>query len=234
MTPHNNASKFDYAKTVLMPGDPIRAKHIALEYLKNVKLINDVRGCFGYTGIYNGKNISLQASGMGQPSLGIYATELFDVYGVEKIIRLGTCGTFQKNINVGDILIPLSALTDSTITKINNQNLNSSPCCDYILLKQIMMKFENSNITKQVMPGYFMSSDLFYNEDKNWWEKYKKLGVMGVDMETHYLYHLALMRKKQAITINIVSNHLETSEELSPSERVEIFDNTIKIILEAL
>jgi len=234
MTPHNNASKFDYAKTVLMPGDPIRAKHLAVKYLSNIKLINDVRGCFGYTGLYNGKNISLQASGMGQPSLGIYATELFDVYGVEKIIRIGTCGTFQNNIKIGDILIPLSALTDSIISKIDNQNINISPCCDYDLLKQIMNKFDNSNINNKVLPCYFMSTDIFYNEEKNWWKKYKRLGVMGVDMETHYLYHLALMRKKKAITINIVSNHLETSEELSPSKRVEIFDNIIKIILEAL
>lgn len=217
MTPHIEARPGDYAETVLMPGDPLRAAYIAENFLENSVQVNGVRNCLGFTGWHKGHRISVQASGMGQPSLGIYATELFDNYGVQRIIRIGTCGAFQPHMALGDLVIPLSASSDSQLGKY--EGIQISPCCSYQLLEKVAQTAQNNSINCHI--GAFFASDHFYNKKSDWWHAYRDAGILGVDMETYYLYLLAMERNKQAITINIISDNFNHEHKLSHKERVE-------------
>lgn len=217
MTPHIEAKPGDYAETVLMPGDPLRAAYIAENFLENSVQVNGVRNCLGFTGWHKGHRISVQASGMGQPSLGIYATELFDNYGVQRIIRIGTCGAFLPNMALGDLVIPISASSDSQLGK--REGLNIAPCCTYELLEAAVKAARTHSMTFHT--GAFFASDHFYNKSADWWHAYRDAGILGVDMETYYLYLLAMERNKQAITINIVSDNFNHQGKLTPQERIE-------------
>ena len=230
MTPHIEAQPGDYADTVLMPGDPLRAAYIAENFLERCKQVNSVRNCLGFTGWYAGHRVSVQASGMGQPSLGIYATELFDVYGVERIIRIGTCGAFQPWMGLGDLVIPLSAASDSQLGK--SDGVHVAPCCSHNLLQKIIE--HAGDLHSRLHFGSLYSSDCFYNTPSDWWIKYREAGVLGVDMETYYLYYLALIRKKSAITINTVSDNFNFATKLTPTERITHTRMSVDLILQSL
>lgn len=228
MTPHINAPKGAYASTVLMPGDPKRAEYIANTFLTGVEQVNDVRGCLGYTGLYYHKRISVQASGMGQPSIGIYSYELFTKYDVQNIIRVGTCGAFQKYINIGDVIVATTSSSEST--QIND--FVFSPSCSYSLLKQVDYQLGVSSNKHYVGP--IMSIDAFYHEDANWWKRLAALNILGVDMETYMLYYNAMRTGRNALTVNMVSDNLWGGYEMTPSERVSKVDNMVVAILESI
>lgn len=232
MTPHIQARVGDYASTVLMPGDPLRAKWIADTFLQNVTQVNSVRNCLGYTGTYKGKQVSVQASGMGQASLGIYATELFKFYEVENIIRVGTCGAFDKNMPLGHIIVAMSAFTENSISANILPNWIFNPCCDFTLLTRMISQLEKTKSKHSV--GAISSIDWFYRDDNNWWKILKDYGVLGVDMETHVLYLIAMKYGRSALTVNAVSDNLDSGQQMSPEERQTSLNDLIMNVLETL
>lgn len=228
MTPHIEAKKGDYYSTVLMPGDPLRAKHIAENFLTDVKCVNTVRNCLGYSGKYKGKEVSVQASGMGQPSLGIYAYELYNCYNVESIIRVGSCGAISPKLKVGDIVVALTASTDSSMTKNIVPGFSISPCCDYSLLKNFMEISPNSYV------GPMISNDYFYQLDMEWFKPFVDLGIFAVDMETHVLYALSMKYAKKSLSVNTVSDHLLGGVEMTSKERETQLNDMIQFVLESV
>tara|TARA_R110002074_G_scaffold400322_1_gene595499 strand:- start:1930 stop:2637 length:708 start_codon:yes stop_codon:yes gene_type:complete len=230
MTPHLEAKVGDYASTVLMPGDPLRAKWIAETYLTNVKQVNSVRNCLGFTGNYRGHSVSVQASGMGQPSLSIYAHELYETYKVDNIIRVGSCGGIGNNVAIGDIVIASSASTDSNMSKLLlGNNIDINPPADWNLLESFI-----NNIPKDIRytVGNIISSDWFYHPDKNWFRGLDKIGILGVEMEAHMLYAIAMIKNKRALAVNTVSNHFTTGGALSSAERETSFTTMTEISLD--
>lgn len=232
MTPHIEAADGAYANTVLMPGDPVRATHLAETFLTDVVQINTVRNCFGYTGYYGSRQISVQASGMGQASLSIYVHELFKFYNVQKIIRVGTCGSFFQDIRVGDVIVAMTAGTENSMVSQTLPHYTFAPCCDYNLLECAVNALKRNGQSYNV--GAITASDYFYQDNPNWWKILKDQGVLGVDMETHILYYLAMKYGKRALTVNLVSNNLATHEELSSADRVNKLDAMVKSVLESL
>ena len=228
MTPHIEAKKGDYYPTVLMPGDPLRAKYIAGQFLTDVVCINKIRNCFGFSGRYKGKDVSVQASGMGQPSLGIYVHELYNFYDVESIIRVGSCGGISTNVKIGDIIVALTASTDSSMTTNLVPGFTICPCCDYGLLKNYMSYKPDAKV------GSIISNDYFYQPNQKWFEPFTSLGILAVEMETHLLYTLAMKNSKKALSVNTVSDHLLNKEEMSPKERETGLNVMIESILESL
>ena len=194
MTPHIEANKGDYHKTVLMPGDPLRAAWIANHYFDDAVQVNGVRNCLGFSGTYKGKKVSVQASGMGHSSIGIYAQELFDYYDVDTIIRVGSCGGISDNVSKGDIVVAMSCATDSAMTDNLVTGFKFSPCCDYELLKNYM------DINPKAFVGQMISNDYFYQPIANWYYNVAKMGVLAVDMETHVLYSLAMRFNKKSLS----------------------------------
>ena len=230
-TPHINAPKDAFAKTVLMPGDPKRAKHIADTYLKNAVLVNDVRGVQGYTGEYKGKKVSVMASGMGIPSIGIYSYELFHAYNVENIIRIGTCGALLKDMKVKDIVIATGACTDSNYGSNFGLNGNISAVPSFKLLKkadEISTKLGFQDRTKF---GQILSSDIFYGDQPGLLD-WAKIGVLAVEMEAYGLYLNAARAGKHGLTICSVSNNIVTNEELTAEERTKNVNDMILLALE--
>ena len=230
-TPHINAPKDAFAKTVLMPGDPKRAKHIADTYLKNAVLVNDVRGVQGYTGEYKGKKVSVMASGMGIPSIGIYSYELYHAYNVENIIRIGTCGALLKDMKVKDIVIATGACTDSNYGSNFGLNGNISAVPSFKLLKkadEIATKLGFQDRTKF---GQILSSDIFYGDQPGLLD-WAKIGVLAVEMEAYGLYLNAARAGKHGLTICSVSNNIVTNEELTAEERTKNVNDMILLALE--
>ena len=227
-TPHIEAKSGQYHKTVLMPGDPLRAKWIAENFLDDLVLVNSVRNCLGYTGTYNGKPVSVQASGMGQASLGIYAHELYNFYEVEKIIRVGSCGGIAPHLKVGDVVVAMSAATDNAMTDNLASGFRLSPCCDYHLLSEYLKQ----NIEAYV--GQMVSNDYFYQPDENWFKPLEKMGILAVDMETHVLYSIANRFGKKALSVNTVSDHLTSGEQMSSKEREQGLGYMVETILESV
>ncbi|MBO5926902.1 MAG: purine-nucleoside phosphorylase [Clostridia bacterium] len=229
-TPHITAKLGDFAKTVLMPGDPLRAKFIAENYLENAKLVNNVRGINGYTGYYKGKRISVMASGMGQPSMGIYSYELFKFYNVDNIIRVGSCGGFSKDLHVRDVVIAMGACTNGNYASQYKLNGTFAPIADFSLLKKSVDVCENKGVKYKV--GNILSSDMFY-DDANSGLDWAKMGVLGVEMETAALYCNASRLNKRALTILTVSDSFIYPEEnTSAEERQNSFTTMIEIALE--
>ena len=227
-TPHIEAHIGAYHDTVLMPGDPLRAKWIAENFLDKYEVVNTVRNCLGYSGTYKGKKVSVQASGMGQASLGIYAHELYNVYGVNRIIRVGSCGGISPNLKVGDIVVAMSAATDSAMTENLIPGFKLSPCCDYTSLKSYM------SVNPIASVGQMVSNDYFYQPQFDWYQPFAKMGVLAVDMETHVLYSLAMRYGKRALSVNTVSDHLISGEEMSSKEREHGLNYMIKSVLQSL
>ena len=228
-TPHNNAQKGDFAKTVLMPGDPLRAKFIAETFLTAPKLVNNVRGVQGYTGTYTGTPVSVMASGMGIPSIGIYSYELFTQYGVENIIRVGSAGAMRADMPLGSVMAGMGACTNSAFLEQYELGGNYAPICDFDLL---MAAVESARELGVEMPvGNLYSSDTFYDAaGRNM--RYQKMGVMAVEMEAAGLYATAAYTGKRALAICSISDNLVTGQELSADERQNTFTNMMKIGLE--
>ena len=230
-TPHNNAKDNAFAKTVLMPGDPLRAKYIAEHFLEDVELVTSVRNMFGYTGTYKGKRVSVMGSGMGMPSIGIYATELFKFYGVENIIRVGSCGSYQENIDLYDVILVHGCCTDSNYAYQYNLNGGTfSAISDFGLLHKAYTVSKEKNMPVHV--GNVVASDVFYGEDPTAWHRWKKMGVLGVEMESYALFAIAARLNKKALTILTVSDSLISHKETTPEERERNFNQMIEIALE--
>ena len=230
-TPHIKAEVGDFAPTVLMPGDPLRAKYIAENFLSDVKLVNSVRNILGYTGTYKGKRVSVMASGMGQPSIGIYSHELFTHFGVERIIRVGTCGSYRQDINLFDILICSGACTDSNWAgQFDLKGGTFSAISDFELTKQAYDAIKKRNLPVHV--GNILSSDIFYDVDPNSWKKWAALGCMGVEMESYALYATAARLNKKALCLLTVTDHFLKPEKASAQQREQGLRQMLEIALE--
>ena len=228
-TPHITAKEGDFARTVLMPGDPLRSKFFAENFLENPVLVNNVRGVQGYTGTYHGKRVSVMASGMGMPSIGIYSYELFNFYGVENIIRIGSAGMLSEKLKVRDIVAGMTAFTNSSFGKQFGFDGTLAPCCSYELLTQAME--EAKKLGAHMVPGALYSSDCFYDESAPL-GKLKNLGVLAVEMEAAALYLNAARAGKNALAICTISDNPFTGEGLSAEERQNSFTQMMKIALE--
>ena len=230
-TPHNCANKGDIAKTVLMPGDPLRAKYIAENYLEDIVCFNTVRNMFGYTGTYKGKKISVMGGGMGMPSVGIYTYELFNFYDVENIIRIGSMGAYSDDIALGDLVIAIGACTDSNYVSNFNLPGHYAPVATYELLRKAVDTAERLGVKTVV--GNVISTDYFYVEDPSINDRWKKMGVLGVEMEAALFYMNAARFGKNSLCMLTVSDHLYRNEALSPEERQTGFRNMMEVALEA-
>ncbi|MGN0556908.1 MAG: purine-nucleoside phosphorylase [Acutalibacteraceae bacterium] len=228
-TPHIDASPSDFAKTVLMPGDPKRSRFIAENYLCSPRLINDVRGIQGYTGSWRGVPVSVMASGMGMPSMSIYAHELYTVFGVENIIRIGSMGGYADSAAVRDIVLALTASTDSNMQNIYRLNGHFAPCVSYPLLCKAILAAKALEIPFKA--GAVLSSDSFYTPNLEDAKKWRDLGVIGVEMETAALYMTAAECGKNALSILTVSDHVFGGAALSADERESSLTDMITLAL---
>ena len=226
-TPHITAKEGDFARTVLMPGDPLRARFIAETYFENPVLVNNTRGVQGYTGTYKGKRVSVMASGMGMPSIGIYSYELFNFYGVENIIRVGTAGGIGDNVKLRDVVMGMSAYTNSNFGRQFFDG-NVAPCCSFRLLDAAVSAARAMGIEPNV--GALYSSDVFYDEAGGA-GKLKKLGVLAVEMEAAALYLNAARAGKNALAICTISDHIFTGEALPAEARQTSFTQMMEIAL---
>ena len=229
-TPHNGAKEGDFAKTVLMPGDPLRAKYIAETYLENPRLVTSVRNMLGYTGAYKGKEISVMGGGMGMPSVGIYTYELFNFYGVDNIIRIGSAGALSDTLKLKDVVIGMGACTDSNYAAQYGLPGTFAPIADYGLLRRAVEVAEKQGTN--VVVGNVLSSDAFYNANKNANDLWKSMGVLAVEMEAAALYMNAAKAGKNALCILSISDHIYSGEELSAEERQVGFGKMMEIALE--
>ena len=228
-TPHNSAKAGDFAPTVLMPGDPLRSKFIAETFLTDPVLVNNVRGVQGYTGYYKGKRVSVMASGMGMPSIGIYSYELYNFYGVENIIRIGTAGMVQPFLKLRDVVAGMSAYTNSAYGRQFGFDGMVSPCCDYSLLAKAVSAAEKMGV--RLVPGPIYSSDTFYDESQPL-GKLRNLGILAVEMEAAALYLNAARAGKKALALCTISDNPFTGEGLSSDERQLSFTQMMEIALE--
>jgi purine-nucleoside phosphorylase len=228
-TPHISAKPGDFAKTVLMPGDPLRAKYIAENFLEDAVLVNNVRGVQGYTGFYKGKRVSVMASGMGQPAIGIYSYELYNFYDVETIIRVGSCGSFSPDLHARDIIVAMGACTNGNYASQYNLPGTFCPIADFDLVRRAADECEKAGVNYRV--GNIFSSDMFY-DDANSGMQWAKMGVLGVEMESAALYCNAARAGKNALAILTVSDHLLTGEALSAEDRQNTFTDMMKLSLE--
>ena len=232
MTPHNEAKKEDIAKTVIMPGDPLRAKYIAETYLEDYKLVNTVRNMLAYTGFYHGKKVSIMASGMGMPSMGIYSYELYKFYDVDTIIRVGSAGAYTRDLNLYDIVLVKGCFSESTYAKTQNG------CDDNIMygskeLNEHIMKVAKLN---NVIIHYnnIHSSDVFYQEDNHFDDLLNKYGCVCVEMESFALFHNANVLGKKAACLLTISDSLVTHEETTSEERQNSFNKMIELALNSV
>ena len=229
-TAHNNAKANDFAKTVLMPGDPLRAKYIAETYLENLRQVTAVRNMFGYTGTYKGKEISVMGGGMGMPSIGIYSYELFNFYGVDQIIRIGSAGALQDHIKVMDVVIGMGACTDSNYAYQYGLPGTFAPIADYELMNKAIETAKRQGIN--VVVGNVVSSDVFYNADPTVNDRWRSMGVLAVEMEAAALYMNAAKAKKKALCMLTISDHIYTGEALCAEDRQLGFGKMMEIALE--
>ena len=230
MSMHITAKPGEIAESILLPGDPLRAKFIAENFLENAKLYNEVRGIFGYTGIYKGKRVSVQGTGMGIPSISIYVNELFRDYGVKRAIRIGTAGAIQENIKVRDMVIAMTACTDSGANKIRFGGRDFAPSATFALVKKALETAKEKNWRATV--GSIISSDMFYTEDPQEWKLWAKFGVLAVEMEAAELYTLAAKYGRECLAILTISDHIVTGEVTTPEERQTTFTRMMEVALE--
>ncbi len=229
-TPHISAMPGDFAPTVLMPGDPLRSRFIAETFLTDAKLVNDVRGVQGYTGLYGGKRVSVMASGMGMPSMGIYSYELFNFYGVERSIRVGSAGAMTDRVRVRDVVAAMSAYAVSGYGDRIGFSGHLAPCCSYRLLREADEAARRLGIP--LFPGAVFSSDAFYEGDDPAWKKLAPLGVCCVEMETFALYLNAAQAGKEALSLLTISDSLVTGESLPAQQRQTSFTDMMRLALE--
>lgn len=232
MSVHIGAKKGDIADKVLLPGDPLRAKYIAENFLKDVYCYNEVRGMLGFTGTYKGENISVQGTGMGVPSLSIYANELMESYDVQKLIRVGTCGALQKDVKVRDVILASTSTTDSQMNRMVFGGIDFAPTADFPLLKNAYDSGVEKGLNLRV--GNVFTSDSFYRDNaKELNELLAKYNVLAIEMETSALYTLAAKHSRQALSVLTVSDHIITGEETTSEERQTTFNEMIEVALEA-
>lgn len=229
-TPHNSAETSDYARTVLMPGDPLRSKFIAENFLENSRLVNNVRSIQGYTGVWKGAPVTVQASGMGIPSIGIYSWELYNFYNVENIIRVGSAGGISDELRLMDVVAALGACTDSNFAHQFNLNGTFAPTADWTLLSAAMSAAAERGVAMRA--GNILSTDNFYSDGSDGADQWKKMGVLAVEMEAAGLYMTAARAGKRALCLCTISDHLYSKEELSPQERQTSFTQMIEIALD--
>lgn len=232
MSIHINAQQGDIADKILLPGDPLRAKFIAETFLENPKQYNDVRGMLGFTGTYKGERVSVQGTGMGVPSISIYVHELINEYKVNKLIRVGSCGSFQEDVKVRDVILAMSASTDSAVNKIRFNGLDYAPTANFDLLKNAYEVVSQKNMNVHV--GNVLTSDSFYENNDAFIPLLQKHGSLAVEMETSALYTIAAAFKAKALSILTVSDHLITGELTTSEERQLTFNQMIEIALDTI
>ncbi|GGJ81367.1 purine-nucleoside phosphorylase [Deinococcus aquiradiocola] len=226
-----NAQEGQIAPTVLLPGDPLRAQHIAQTFFDNPVQHNSVRGMLGFTGTYRGKPVSVQGTGMGMPSAGIYVHELIHSYGAKTLVRVGTCGSYQKDVHVRDIVLGQAACTDSNLNFTRFQGLSYAPIADFSLLMAAYQRAQARGFAAHV--GNIMSSDIFYQDDPQSFQMWADHGVLAVEMEAAALYTQAAKAGVRALTVLTVSDHLVTHEVTTAEERQTTFNQMIEVALEA-
>lgn len=232
MSVHNAAKKGDIAESILLPGDPMRAKYIAENFLKEVTCYNQVRGMLGFTGLYKGERVSVQGTGMGVPSISIYVTELIQEYGVKNLLRIGTCGALREDVKVRDMILAMTSSTDSAVNKVRFDGMDYAPCANYQLLSKAHQAAQNEKFSIQV--GGVLTSDTFYHDEHkaDMWKLWAKFGVLAVEMETTALYTIAAKHDVNALSILTVSDSLVTGEATSPEERETTLNSMITVGLE--
>ncbi len=229
-TAHNQAKKGQIAETVLLPGDPLRAKFIAENFLEDVVEFNSVRNMLGYTGKYKGKEVSVMGTGMGMPSMGIYSYELIHFYGVKNLIRVGSCGSYQEDVKIHDIILAQGACTNSNFASQYELPGTFSAIASFELLEKAKKIADDKNYKVRV--GNILSSDIFYNDHPEVWKKWADIGVLGVEMEAYALYANAAKAGVNALTILTVSDSLVSQEATTPKERETTFTKMMEIALE--
>ncbi|OBU13159.1 purine-nucleoside phosphorylase [Morganella psychrotolerans] len=231
-TPHINAESGDFSDVVLMPGDPLRAKYIAENFLDDIKQVNDVRGMLGFTGTYKGRRISVMGHGMGIPSCSIYAKELITEFGVKTIIRVGSCGAISPDVKLRDVVIAMGASTDSKVNRLRFKDNDFAAIADFGLVRNAVDAAEKAGIPARV--GNIFSADLFYTPDPQMFDVMEKYGILGVEMEAAGIYGVAAEFGAKALTICTVSDHIRTGDNLPSDERQTSFNEMITIALESV
>ena len=231
-TLHIEAARGDFAETVLMPGDPLRAQALAKAHFDDVRLVNSVRNMLGFTGTFKGQAVSIMGSGMGMPSISIYAHELFDYYGVKQIIRIGTCGGLSADMQVGDLILASAASTDSAMNRQRFSDWDFAAVADAELLLKVHEKALERGL--KIRTGSVFASDFFYHPDEAFIEKLQKMGVLAVDMESAALYALAQQHGKRALTILSVSDVIPTGERATHETRQNAFGTALEVVLDAV
>jgi purine-nucleoside phosphorylase len=230
MSIHIGAEPRQVAPTVLLPGDPLRAQFVAETYLKDVEMYNEVRGMLGFTGTWNGVRVSVQGSGMGMPSLAIYANELIRSYGVQRLIRIGSCGSMQATVGVRDLIVAMTASTDSAMNRRRFRGMDFAPAAGWNLLRTAVNAATERSM--KLHAGGILSSDTFYQDDPEEWKLWAAYGVLAVEMETNQLYTLAAKHGVEALSLLTVSDSLVSGEELSSEERQSTFHEMVELALE--
>jgi purine-nucleoside phosphorylase len=230
MSVHIGAKPNEIAESILLPGDPLRAKYIAETFLEDAVCYNEVRGMLGFTGTYKGHRISVQGTGMGVPSIAIYVNELMQSYNVQKLIRVGTCGAIQQDVKVRDVILAMSASTDSQMNRMTFGGVDYAPTADFKLLKHAYDAGTEKGLKLKV--GNVFTADMFYNDNSEL-EKWAKYGVLAIEMESAALYTLAAKFGRQALSVLTVSDHILTGEETTSEERQTTFNEMMEIALEA-
>ena len=231
-TKHMNAASGDFAETVLMPGDPLRAQYIADKYLEDARRVTDVRNMWGFTGAYKGKPVSVMAHGMGIPSVSIYCSELITEYGVKRLVRVGSCGTTHPEVKLRDVLIAMGACTDSNVNRMRFGGYDFAPLATFSLVQNAVRAAEENNVRYHV--GNIFSADLFYTPDPDMFETMAKYNVLGVEMEAAGIYPLAAEHGVEALAVCTVSDDIVSGDALSSDERQTTFDEMILVALETV
>ncbi|WP_096154409.1 MULTISPECIES: purine-nucleoside phosphorylase [Bacillus] len=231
MSVHIGAKQGEIAETILLPGDPLRAKYIAETFLEDAVCYNEVRGMLGYTGTYKGHRISVQGTGMGVPSISIYVNELMQEYNVQNLIRVGTCGAIQKDVKVRDVILAMSASTDSQMNRMTFGGVDYAPTANFDLLKRAYDVGVEKGLNLKV--GNVFTADMFYNDNAEW-EKWAKYGILAIEMESSALYTLAAKYGRNALSVLTVSDHILTGEETTAEERQTTFSDMMEVALEAV
>ncbi len=233
MTAHIYAAKKgEIAESILLPGDPLRAKFIAENFLENPRCYNEIRGMLGYTGYYKGVPVSVQGTGMGMPSMGIYSWELIKEYGVKNLIRIGSAGSFSENVKIRDIVFGVAASTDSNYIHTFGINGTYAPCADFDLLMKAKASADKLEIP--IHAGNIVSCDVFYEQQEDWWQKWAKMGVLAVEMEAAALYMNAAYLGAKALCIVTISDHFITAEQSTAEEREKSFTDMMKVALDTV
>jgi purine-nucleoside phosphorylase len=231
-TPHISAKKGDFAPSILLPGDPLRARHIAENFLEDVTQVNEVRNMLGYTGSYQGVPVSVMGTGMGIPSASIYATELITEYEVERLIRVGSCGGILPSVELRDVVLAIGACTDSGVNRVRYGGYDFAATADFALLRAAAQAATDRGI--EVKVGNVHSADLFYNPDPEAFDRMEAMGVLAVEMEAAGLYGVAAEKGGRALTIATVSDHVRTGASTTSEEREQTFNDMVVLALEAV